>query len=96
MPKFAYYEKVIIKTKDPKKLEIDGELGAIMGWSEAEDGRVTYSVHVYRTDISWCAYESELSPTGEFDRRETFYDGTSIRVRVDERGRGEIVDPPRS
>lgn len=91
-PKFAFYEKVLIQTIDKNKAEVNGKLAAILGRVETEDGSSWYySVHVYGHEHSWCMFENELQETGEHACREDFYGGESIRVSVDEHGRGEIV-----
>ena len=91
-PKFEFFEKVKIIATDPKKQEIAGRIGAILGKSENEAGQWSYAVHIYGDDISWHLNEDELETTGEFDVEETFYDGTTIRVSVDQQGRGTIVN----
>ncbi len=35
--------------------------------------------------------ENGLQPTGEFSKREDFYDGSSMRIQVDKSGRGKVV-----
>lgn len=91
-PHFAFYEKVVVRTEAPNKKAINGELGAVMGRVQTDSGDWCYSVHIYSTSDNWYIYEHELRPTGEFDRRETFYSGESVRVAVDENGAGYIVD----
>jgi len=52
-----------------------------------------YAVHLYATGFCYDIAEVELEPTGRMDRRETFYSGESIRVRVDPvTGAGTIVE----
>lgn len=81
--RFDFYEKVLIKSLRRKLSQVNGKLAAVLGRSQNDDGRWGYAVHVYGNEESWSCDESDLEPTGEFDRRETFYDGTSIRVRPD-------------
>jgi hypothetical protein len=89
--KFKFYEKVRISSAAPAKAKVIGELGAVLGMAQGEDGRWSYAVSIYSTGISWSCWENELVPTGEFDRRETFYSGDSVQVAVDKKGRGRIV-----
>lgn len=79
-PVFDFFEKVIVTSADPTKAEIRGQLGAVLGRACGDDGLWSYAVSMYHTKICWSCYEHELQSTGEFDRRESFYDGTSIRV----------------
>jgi len=90
-PKFAFYEKVKINSSDPAGHEVQGELGAVLGRSQSDDGEWHYGVLVYSQDICWSFAEHELLATGEHAKREDFYDGSSVRVSVDKSGRGSIV-----
>lgn len=91
-PKFQFYGKVRVASNNPELAEIGGEIGAILGIAENDDGSFGYAVFIYRDEICLNIAEDDLEATGEFDRRETFYDDSSIRVRVDELGQGWIVD----
>ncbi len=93
-PKFQFYEIVRVASSDLELTEIQGEIGAVLGMSEHEnkDGKFNYGVHIYRDEICWDIPEDDLEATGVFSCREEFYDDTSIRVRVDEQGRGWLVD----
>jgi len=92
-PRFAYYEKVRVRTTDPAKAHLNGEVGAVLGRTDTQDKTSWYyAVSLYTQQRSWCFFEHELEPTGEHAKREDFYDGTSMRVRVDEHGRGTIVE----
>jgi hypothetical protein len=79
-PDFDYYEKVVVTTTNPSLSEIDGEIAAVLGRACGEDCRWSYAVSIDRTGICWSCTEDDLRSIGEFDRRETFYDGTSMRV----------------
>jgi hypothetical protein len=86
-PLFDFYEKVVVTTSDPALSEIDGELAAVLGRACGEDSRWYYAVWIYRTGVCWSCMEDDLRSTGQFDRHETFHDGTSIRVSR----RGEVT-----
>ncbi len=63
-----------------------------MGRTETEGGDTWYyAVDVDEEVEGWCFYEHELEATGRQFAREDFYDGSSIRVNVDELGRGKIA-----
>ena len=89
--KFKFYEKVRISSTAPGKSKVNGELGAVLGIAQGDDGKWSYAVSIYSTGICWSCWEDELVTTGEFDRRETFYSGESVQVAVDKKGRGRIV-----
>ena len=87
-PKFEFYEKVRIAGAVPDLAPVAGKLGAVLGRAENEDGSWGYAVHVYDERSCWDIDEEQLEPTGEFDKRETFYDGTAIRVSPE----GELLE----
>jgi hypothetical protein len=90
--KYDFYEKVRVMSSAPSRAQINGELCAVLGQSYGADNKWHYTVHVYRLGLTWTVPEDELVATGEYDCRDTFYSGDSIRVRVDEHGHGSVVD----
>lgn len=91
-PKFDFYEKVRIVSTDGL---LNGQLGAVLGQSQDDDGLWHYGVHVYSQKIGFFFSEKELTVTGEFSERQEFYDDSpdsSVRVHVDEEGKGHIID----
>jgi hypothetical protein len=90
-PRFEFYEKVRVDSQAAEKAKASGAIGAVLGRVRTEDGIWYYTVYIYSTETSWCFFEHELSPTGEHASRADFCDGSSVRVRVDEEGRGSIV-----
>ncbi len=92
-PEYKFYERVRVVSPAPGMRKINGELAAVVGRVPDENGCWFYSIHVYSSGEGWDVAEYELRSTGEFDRRETFYADTSLRVRVDEQGRGSVAQP---
>lgn len=90
-PKFGFYEKVRIISTVPQAKKVSGEIAAVLGRAWDKQSNWSYTVHVYRDGICWSFGEEELEPTGEFDKRESFYTGEIVRIRVDEKGRGHIT-----
>ncbi len=90
-PKFKFYEKVKIISTAPKAKKVYGELAAVLGHALDERNNWSYSVYIYRDGICWGFGEEELEPIGEFDKRESFFTGETIKVRVDEQGKGYTV-----
>ena len=87
--KFTFYEIVrVISYTRP------GSEGAVLGMAQNDDGLWYYAIALYDdSNLVWNFREDELEPTGRHDRRESFYDEASIRVRVDpETGEGWIAD----
>ena len=79
--RFGFYERVRIVGERPSLDPVRGELAAVLGRAIGDDGP-GYAVSVYSTDASWNVDEADLEPTGEFDRRETFYDDSQSSLRV--------------
>lgn len=88
--KFEFYERVKILSAHPNLEEVSGEISAVLGKAENEEGKFSYAVFVYRDEKCWSVREEDLESTGEFDKRETFFSGEKIKIRVDEKGRGSI------
>ena len=89
--KFDFYEKVRISTTDPGKQSENGQIGAVLGKAQDDDGIWSYAVWLYRKSLCWSFNEGELASTGEFDSQESFYSGESLRMRADKAGRGYVV-----
>jgi hypothetical protein len=85
--RFNFYERVRVASSDPVKFGIDGQIGAILGKNQSDDGRWWYGVFIYELGQVWHCSEDELAFTGAFDRRESFYSGEAIRVGRD----GEVL-----
>jgi hypothetical protein len=91
-PVFDFYEIVQLSSESGRKASLNGQTGAVLGRALSDDGLSwSYAVHVYTTGTSWSFNEDELSPTGRHAKREDFYDGSSIRVILDEQGRGDTA-----
>ena len=89
-PRYDFYEKVRVNSQMPENATVNGEIGAVLGRAQTEDGTWYYTVNVSSSQTSWCFFEYELSPTGEQASRDDFYDGSSVRVSVDDEGKGRI------
>jgi hypothetical protein len=86
-PRYDFYEKVLVDSRDSNTAGINGRLGAVLGRACGEDGRWSYAIWIYDKGVCWSCCEDDLRSTGEFDRRDSFFDGTSIRVSR----RGELL-----
>ena len=51
--RFDWYEKVRVVSARPAMASINGELGAILGKTETDDGRWLYGVHIYAEKVVW-------------------------------------------
>lgn len=91
--KIDFFEKVII-VNSRKFPELNGRTGVMLGISE-EDGHIYgYGVHVDGESEGYDFAADEIVGTGEFVDRSVFYDDADrVRVRVDEDGRGHLVEP---
>jgi Immunity protein 31 len=82
--RFEFYEKVRNTSSDLELAEVNRQLAAVPDKSVEDDGTlVRYAVHIYTTGECWSVKKRDLVATGEFDRRETFHSGASIRVNED-------------
>jgi Immunity protein 31 len=91
-PRYEFYEVVQVISQDESKAKLNGQTGAVLGRAQADDGKSwSYAVAIDSTEIVWSFDEDELLPTGLVRKREDYYDGSSVRVIVDEEGRGQIA-----
>ena len=93
-PKFKYFEHVIIKNSpNTIKNNIQEEEGIVLGIAQDDDGKWGYGVYINKMGEVWDINENEMESTGKYSKREDFYSGDSIQVRVDPKtGEGFIVD----
>ena len=92
VPLFDFYDEVRICTQDPAKSHMNTCLAIVVGRTETEDRKSWY----YAVDFplqghGWCFFEYELEATGRKFTRDDLYDGSSVRVQVDPKGRGRII-----
>lgn len=90
---FKFYEVVKIGSKRDELKNLNGLEGTVLGMAKDENGNWSYSVHVDDIDVSYHLMEDEIVRTGRIRKKEDFYDGDSIRVRVNSvTGEGEVSD----
>jgi hypothetical protein len=92
--KFDFFEKVRIKSSE-RSPELIGKVGAVLGISSDETTVYDYQVAFYDDTESAGFLPNELESTGEFGQRSDFYvddEDSRIRVRVDNDGKGYLVD----
>ena len=84
---FDFYEVVRVEPRSGSHPELAGiaAASARSSASPLDEGqrRVAYAVSIDGADQTWAIDGRDLVSTGEFRRREDYYDGTSIRVSVD-------------
>lgn len=93
--KFNFYEIVEIQplsgvldlsNLDTRKFDYQtlvGKKGTIMAMVENDDNIWLYEVMITDTEDTYTIQEQDLVPTGKTARREDFYDGEVIHVKVD-------------
>lgn len=90
---YRFYEVVKIRSKRDEIKNIDGSEGTILGMAKDEEGMWSYSVHIDDIDVSYHLMEHEIVRTGKTRKKEDYYDGDSVRVRVNSvTGEGDISD----
>ena len=90
-PPFDFYEHARILATQTGNSHLNGRCGIVVGRTRTAAGDSWY----YAVDLDgesgvWCFYEQELEATGQRYTREDLYDGSTIRVKVDEQGRGHV------
>ena len=91
MNKFDFFEIVKVNSKYTRDTGIVGLEGTVLGMAENDDGVWGYAVHLDKFNRLWDFMEWQLEPTGRKDDPKKFYDGTSIKVKVDPKtGKGSI------
>lgn len=93
--RFQYYEIVRVAANNPELAEIHHETGAIIGLSEFDESEHwLYGVFIFRDEQCWSITERDLMATGQHTTRAALYgeNPQSLRVRVDEQGRGWPAD----
>jgi hypothetical protein len=81
-----FFAEVKIHSNDAALSELDGAIGVVLGRSQNEEtGAWGYAVYIEGHDDVWDVPSEALQPTGRMRSREDFYDGTSLKVRVDPR-----------
>lgn len=92
LPKFQFYEIVSVSSTRPELAEIYGQTGAILGMADDEKGNFYYGVFLDSEGVCWSIAEPDLTSTGMVSERCAFYDDNqSLRVQVDEQGRGMLA-----
>lgn len=96
--KYEFWEIIKIQSELKKHKLINGREGIVLAMGENKDGTYGYSISVIfdHNDLSnnegWDIEEQYLKTTGKFMKREDFYDGSTAKVGVDEKGRGHIKE----
>lgn len=90
--KYNYYEEVIVKTNKKHLAKYNGRKAVITGKSNDEEDPTiwAYSVAISGEEESFFVFEEDLYPTGNFAKKEDFYTGERVRVKVSQAGEGNI------
>ena len=92
MNRFAFYQEVRVAHPVAENADYTGLVGAVIGIGDAPGEPANYGVSFPGHEQIGSFEENELEPTGRQFRREDFYDDSkTIRVRVDDQGRGHVV-----
>ncbi len=82
---------VIIKTDEPEYSEINKKQGVIIGLPIEDEEEKVYSVY-FDDDYTWAIPENYLVSTGKFESETNIYDGSTIKIRVDKKGEGHVIE----
>ncbi len=89
--KFNLYDEVRVAASARSQVEKDS-LGVIVGIGEDEGSGWSYAVSFPPGDLSYSFWEWELEATGKQADPKQFAKHGTIRVRMDSKGRGRVVD----
>lgn len=90
--KYQFYEIVRVSRNCTRFEQLVGQEGAIMGMAQNEQGKWSYSVHLYEMDEGWHPLEDELELTGRMSSHEDHYDGSHITVvTTPDTGEGRVT-----
>lgn len=91
--KFGFFERVkIINTIARKKQNLIGKKAVIFGKSQDDLGKWYYRIKIENQENAEYVQENELESLGIFAKREDYYSGESIRVGVNKKGEGYIIE----
>ena len=89
--RFDLYEHVRISSPESSHSDLAGRYGVVLGRTETSEGDSWYYTIIVDGEAeAWCLFEWELEATGRQFARGDFYDGSSLRVKVDESSKGFI------
>ena len=101
MAKFSFFEIVkITSSSNPETERFVGRTGVVIGMTpvrEFENGEpdfsdvIDYGLLMDGEKYSWYFFPNELESTGIIGKREDYY-GPSVRVGVNEKGEGFLLD----
>ena len=86
-PLFKFYEVVKVVTDDDL-LGIKGLTGAILGMAQNDAHEWSYGVHIFDKQEVWDVPEADLASTGQQMKEDDFYDGRTLKVRVNPKTTG--------
>lgn len=90
--KFDFYEVVRVSSKKGNLKQIYNQKAVIRGKAREEGRDWYYTIALKETGRCWCATESALESTGEFEMPDD-KPRESIRVGVTKEGVGYVIDP---
>jgi hypothetical protein len=90
--KFEFFEVVKVNSEYKRDTRVVGLEGTVLGMAQNEQGLWGYAVFLDKFDEAWDFMENHIDSTGRKDEPSKFYDGTSIKVKVDPKtGEGDLA-----
>ncbi len=88
-----FFVEVLITKPAESHRQFAGLRGFVTGKSPRKDGKWSYVIAFNDHEHCYMFDQEELEATGRCFREEDFFDGSSIKVRVDPKtGEGEFVE----
>ncbi|OOE71293.1 Imm31 family immunity protein [Salinivibrio sp. ML290] len=90
---YEFFEVVKITSSDSAFAEVKGQEAVILGMTPDDTGHWFYSVQITDTEEVWSLSENDIESTGKVLKKENFYYGDSVTVRVGHQsGEGYLKD----
>jgi hypothetical protein len=87
-----FFAKVKVERYKGVPAKAAGKNGLVLGRAQLKTGRWQYSVFLGGLNESYSLPHAALKPTGEVMKRCDIYGNDKVRVVVDERGAGALID----
>lgn len=92
-PRFGLQERVGVSSNRRGLEALTGRHGVVLGRSQSFEGEWAYAVRLDDQELVISLNEEDLASLGAFELSDRRSSDQSVRVRVDEEGRGSLSEP---
>ena len=91
--KFKFYEIVKIIQDDSIPKKYWNTEGSVLGMVQNDEDFWVYTISLFiENELCYEFYENQLESTGKSKKRNDFYDGTKVKIKVDSKTREAYTD----